>query len=275
MAVKDRYDDTQGNITAGAFTLALFISIFPLLILGTAVVGFLAANQDDFTNELISRIGLDGDAATTMRDAVTAASNDRHAASIVGLLGLAWAGLGVVTTTQALIDHAWGTRGRGVRDKGRAALWLVGAGAGMLALFGLTGVLTVLPWWAAPLGLLATVAGTVGLFLWTFWWLGRRKVPWRALMPGALLGGIGVQLLTVVGAFYVPHAAGSSSGLYGSIGVVFAILAWLFILGRLVVYATLLNVELDYRARSRSSALSADGTTLSLSTSSSATHVGT
>jgi uncharacterized BrkB/YihY/UPF0761 family membrane protein len=33
-----------------------------------------------------------------------------------------------------------------------------------------------------------------------------------------------------------------SSGLYGSIGTVFAVLAWLLLLGRLAVYSVVLNV---------------------------------
>ena len=41
-----------------------------------------------------------------------------------------------------------------------------------------------------------------------------------------------------------PRAVASSSALYGSIGVVFAVLAWLFLLGRLLVYAATLNVVL-------------------------------
>jgi len=41
---------------------------------------------------------------------------------------------------------------------------------------------------------------------------------------------------------YVPRLVASSSALYGSIGVVFAILAWLALASRLVVYASALNV---------------------------------
>jgi uncharacterized BrkB/YihY/UPF0761 family membrane protein len=69
-------------------------------------------------------------------------------------------------------------------------------------------------------------------------------VGWRPLLPGALLGGIGLEVLKFVGRFYVPHLVASSSGLYGSIGVVFAIIAWLFLLGRLIVYSACLNVVL-------------------------------
>jgi hypothetical protein len=46
----------------------------------------------------------------------------------------------------------------------------------------------------------------------------------------------------VVGSFYLPRAVSSSSALYGSLGVVFAILAWLAIGARLVVYCSAFNV---------------------------------
>jgi uncharacterized BrkB/YihY/UPF0761 family membrane protein len=50
-----------------------------------------------------------------------------------------------------------------------------------------------------------------------------------------------------VGAIVVPRSVASSSALYGSLGVVFAILAWLYFFGRLLVYASTLNVVLYER----------------------------
>ena len=44
-------------------------------------------------------------------------------------------------------------------------------------------------------------------------------------------GAIGLEVLKLVGTVYVPRAVASSSALYGSLGVVFAILAWLAIGG--------------------------------------------
>ena len=42
----------------------------------------------------------------------------------------------------------------------------------------------------------------------------------------------------------MPHLVKSSSQLYGSIGIVFAILAWLLLFGKLIVYSATLNVVL-------------------------------
>jgi membrane protein len=59
---------------------------------------------------------------------------------------------------------------------------------------------------------------------------------------------VGFQVLTILGAFIVPRAVASSSALYGSIGVVFAVITWLFVFGRLLVYACILNVVLYERS---------------------------
>jgi uncharacterized BrkB/YihY/UPF0761 family membrane protein len=55
-------------------------------------------------------------------------------------------------------------------------------------------------------------------------------------------------VLKVLGGIYVPRAVASSSALYGSLGVVFAILAWLFFFARLVLYSSILNVVLWERS---------------------------
>jgi membrane protein len=246
--VQKRFGELQGGMIASAVTLALFLSLFPLLLVGTAVVGFLASGRTDLAGDLIDKLGLSGEAATTFRDAVSAAEASRRTASVVGFVGLLWASLGVVAAMQMAINRAWQARGRGWKDKPIALLWLVGAFVVVGASFTLTGLaVEVLPGWAWPFGHLATVAMNVVLFWWSFYVLGSVKIGWRPLLPGALFAGIGFQVLTTVGAWYVPRAVASSSALYGSIGVVFAILAWLFFFGRLVVYASTLNVILHER----------------------------
>lgn len=80
------------------------------------------------------------------------------------------------------------------------------------------------------------------LFLWMFRALTSVAVPWSDHLPGAIVGGVGLEVLKLVGGVYVPRAVSSASALYGSLGVVFAILAWLALSARLVVYASAFNV---------------------------------
>ena len=57
-----------------------------------------------------------------------------------------------------------------------------------------------------------------------------------------MLVAVGFEILKIVGSIYVPRAIASSSALYGAIGVVFAVLAWFALYGRLIVYGAVLNV---------------------------------
>ena len=70
----------------------------------------------------------------------------------------------------------------------------------------------------------------------------------RPLVPGALIGGVGLIILQAIGALLVPRMVASASAVYGSLGVVSATLAWLLFFGRLVVYSAVIDVVL-YEAR--------------------------
>jgi len=110
-------------------------------------------------------------------------------------------------------------------------------------------MVAVLPGWAAPVTIVATIGVNVLMFWFMLTMLGHQKVGWQPLLPGAIFAGIGMQILTLAGAIIVPRSVASSSALYGSLGVAFAILAWLFFFGRLLVYASTLNVVLYERVK--------------------------
>ncbi len=125
----------------------------------------------------------------------------------------------------------------------------------------------------APLNLLVGVSVSFGLFLWTGKVLCNRDVGWRPLVPGAVLGALGLEVLKLVGGIYVPQAVASSSALYGSIGIVFAILAWLLFFGRLIVYSATLNVVL-WERRNGTVAVELRGPSLPVVLPSGATRAG-
>jgi uncharacterized BrkB/YihY/UPF0761 family membrane protein len=74
--------------------------------------------------------------------------------------------------------------------------------------------------------------------------LPRPPVPWTALVPGATLLAVGFQLMHLVAVLYLPQRIGSSSETYGSLGVAVAMLLWIYLFGRLVVLASVLNATL-------------------------------
>lgn len=242
LRVQDRFNEVHGSYLAAAVTLTSFLSLFPLLLVTVAVVGFVSEGASDLPGEIIGRLGLTGDAATAVVAAIHKAEESRRVASAVGLVGLMWAGLGVVAALQYALDTVWQVPGRGLRDKAFGLAWL----AGSVVIFALSAALGVLlnflPPVLAPAAVVAGIGVNIALWMWTLRVLPNHAVPWRNLIPGAVFGGVGLEVLKVVGAVYVPRVVASSSALYGTIGVVFAVLAWLLVFGRLVVYASVLNV---------------------------------
>lgn len=244
--VQERFGEIHGGSLAAAVTLASFLSLFPLVLVAIAVVGFFASTTPDLSAQVTSFLGLArvGTAADAIETAIGTAEESRAAASIIGFVGLLWSALGLVAALQYAYDSVWQVTGRGLKDKIFALTWFLGAALVFVASFAVTTVVRILPPLFAPLNLVVGLGVSFGLFLWTAKVLCNRDVGWRPLIPGALLGALGLELLKVVGGIFVPQAVASSSALYGSIGIVFAILAWLLFFGRLIVYSATLNVVL-------------------------------
>jgi membrane protein len=138
----------------------------------------------------------------------------------------------------------WQVEERGLKGKAVGVLWLLGAVVLFLAAAALTTMLRWLPGVAAPVGVLVALGVNFGLWMWTSKILPNTRLPWRAVVPGAILAAIGLEVLKAGGAILVPRMVSSSSQLYGALGVVFALLAWLFFFGRLIIYSAVLDVVL-------------------------------
>lgn len=243
LKVQKRYGEVHGGYLGSAVTLSAFLSLFPLLLAVVGVVGLVSSGATDLPGTVIAKLGIRGPTTTKLlRDAFATAESSGKAASILGLAGLLWSGLGVVAAIQFALDSVWQAPGRGLKDKLFGLAWLVGAGLLFVGSFALTFLLNRLPGPAWPLALAGNLLIGIPLWLWTFHVLTNRDVGWKPLLPGAVLGAVGLQLLQTVGGVYLPRVVSSSSALYGTLGVVFAILAWLLLFGRLLVYAVTLNV---------------------------------
>lgn len=246
LAIQRRVTDSDGAVVASAITLSVFVSLFPLVLVGIAVLGQLTANDADLPARLIDSLGLTGAAADTMRDALAHAADSRQMASVVGLVGLAWSGSAVAVALQRGVQAPWFHKPEGLRARAVGMAWLASLAVGFALALALGGVLNALPDAVPPvLGAIVAIAVglavEVGVFWWMFWGLGTRTTPPRALLPGAVVAAVGFEVLKLVGTVYVPRLVSRSSALYGSLGVVFAILAWLLLFARLLVYSSAVN----------------------------------
>lgn len=241
-AIARRYSELNGRVSAAAITLYGLFALFALCVLAVAVVGIVASDNDHVAQDIVGWLGLHGDAATTVIDAVNTAAHSAKVASVVGIVGLVWTGSSFAVAVASAYDVAWGVPSRGTRARLRGLGWL--AGSGVLLTIGsfVTAGFSALPILVAPLVLALSLFVNALLWLWTSWILPNRPAPpWRELLPGSIVGAIGLEALKVAGAYVVPLLVTKSSALYGTIGVVFALIAWLWVLGRLVVVVTIIE----------------------------------
>lgn len=242
MRVQTRYGELKGNNLAASVAFQSFLSLFPLILVIVAGIGLVASNDATVGADIIGKLGLQGDAARIVTDAIETATKSPSTAGPIGLAGLLWSGLGLVNALQYALDQTWQVEERGLKDKAFGMLWLAGAAVLFVGASAVTTAINWIPGVASPLLFLAGFAVNLGLWLWTFMVLPNRSLPWKAHLPGAVLGALGMEVLKVAGTIWLPRTVANSSALYGSIGVVFAVLAWLLLFSRLVLYSAVLNV---------------------------------
>jgi membrane protein len=242
-AVYQRYNELNGRATAAAITLYGFLALFALAVLAVAIVGFVSSGNENVAEDIVNWLGVTGTAAKVVTDAVEAASGSARVASVVGIVGLIWVGSSFAVAIAHAYNEAWQVPTRVNYERLKGLGWLAAAAMMLAAGSFVTAGLTALPAFVAPLVLAVSLSVNTALWMWTSWVLPNRRVPWRALLPAAIVGAVGLELLKVAGGYVVPLLVARSSALYGTIGVVFALLAWLLVLGRLVVFVTVIEVD--------------------------------
>jgi uncharacterized BrkB/YihY/UPF0761 family membrane protein len=81
-----------------------------------------------------------------------------------------------------------------------------------------------------------------------------------ALLPGALIVGVGIGVLQILTITYVVHVVTRKSALYGAIGIALALLLWTYFAGRLLTAAIAANASLwKHRTGERADLFSGPG----------------
>ncbi|MFM7223983.1 MAG: hypothetical protein ACKO1Y_00885, partial [Actinomycetota bacterium] len=88
------------------------------------------------------------------------------------------------------------------------------------------------------------------------WWWASTRLPhadaavW-ALLPGAVVLAIGMQVMHLFTVLYVTRAVESKSETYGALGSALAVLGWCYVAGRLITGTAVVNAALWRRFRQR------------------------
>jgi membrane protein len=241
-AVIKKYGDDDGGREAALMTYYGFLSTFPLLLLGVAVLSRILADNPELRERLITAI-VPPALRSTVESSVTSLPMSTIP-FIVGLIGLLFAGTGIVFSASQTLNHVAavprrlraGFASRYVRVFVVLAALLLGA----LAVGALTVVVTALPGVPETERVVAALGSAVVIFsvlLFSTRLLLARPAPVRALWPAAFLGAVAVTLVLNLGTALLARLVSKAGPVYGSFATVAGMFALLYLVNQALVYA--------------------------------------
>jgi len=241
-AVVKKYGDDEGGRQAALITYYGFLSIFPLLLLGVAVLSRVLADNPDLRERLIAAIVPEALRSTVEHSLATLPTS--AVPFTIGLIGLLFSGTGVVFSAYQTLNNV-----AAVRYRCRAGFFsryvrvfvvLVILMLGALAAGTLTVVATALPGQPGVQRAAAVLGTAVVIFavlLLGAKLLLARHAPVRALWPGAVLGAVAVTAVLNVGAPLLARLVAKAGPVYGSFATVAGMFALLYLVGQALVYS--------------------------------------
>ena len=244
--VKHFGEDNAGNLAA---TMAYygFFSLFPLLLVLVTGAALVLRDDPDLQRRLLdsalAQFPIVGEDIRGNLGRIEASG----LALVVGIVTSIWAGLGGIRSAQYAMETVWDVpyvrRPSTPKAVLRAVVMLATFGVFILAAAVLASVAGGVG--LTPLGVLAwigSVALNIGLFLVLYRLLTTADVSWGAVLPGALVAGIGWTALLALGGWIIGNKLESASNTYGFFAVVIGLLAWLHLGSQLTILGAEVNV---------------------------------
>jgi membrane protein len=239
-----------GGLLAGGLAYRVFLWQIPLALFVVSAFGIVTQLAEEDPSDLARRVGMTAALAGSIAKAVSASDSARWWLLILGAFLTVWAGRGVYRGVRLVSELAWGARGRPASSL-KASLVVTGFG---LLLIALQLLLPKVSESLAVPALLSFVFGMVlasAISLWFLRLLPRDDAPWTALVPGAVLFGVGMRALGLAAATYFAYRLDHSGDLYGALGIAIVMMLYLFIVARVFVAAQFLNATLYHRRADR------------------------
>lgn len=246
LAVVYKFFDDQGTYLAAVIAYYGLLSIIPLLLVSSTVLGFVLHDNAGLQNRLVnSAIGQFPIVGDQLKD--PGGISGSGIGLLIGIVGSLLFGLGVAQAAQNAMNSVWRVP-RNERPNPFASryqsLKLLGIGAlsvvGTSALTGLSSALDGVP----TAGKIVLTAGTtvlnMVLFSLGFQVATARRLRWSQVVPGAIGAAIVWQGLQYVGAIYVRHSAHLSQA-NGIFAIVLGLSVWIYLASLVVVFAVEFN----------------------------------
>jgi membrane protein len=247
--VAQEFVQDRGTLFAAAISYYGLVSLIPLLLLGiavlTRVMGSYADARQAVEGFLVSVLPFGSDVVDQNLEMLNQQANLLGG---LGILGLLWIGTQVFVTVQDVMNIAMGAQQRVsfLRARLTALITLIAAGIFLVLSLGISSLMTALHSMKHPIDLdgLQFVVSLAGVllpimlsmisFTIAYRFLPTKRIGNKGPVMGGVIAGILFELAKHGFSWYVSHVS-RARYLYGSLGGVIGIVAWIYLAAIIVV----------------------------------------
>jgi len=231
--IADGYGRHRTGHNAALLAYRGFLSVFPLLLAMTTILGFVLQNRTDLQESIIdsaiAQIPIIGPTIGTDPSQLRGSSG----VLVIGLVLAIWSGMRAFTALQTGLDDVYelssDRRANFLTTRAQALGGIAVVGGAQVLTAGLNAVAAVASLSLVHSALLLTGAAVINtaILLYAYRYICSATPPWREVLPGALIGGVSYSLLQVFGTTVVARAIAKASPVYGAFASVIALTWWL------------------------------------------------
>ncbi len=239
----ERDAQSGGGVLAAAVAFRLFMFLVPYAFVLCTGFGLASTAAGQDPGDAARSAGITGLLASAVSSTSTLSLVNRLVALVLGGFALALTARSLVRVLFIVHRLIWRVQPPH-KPSPWAPLILVGF---FTVLFGFADLTTWIGSRSLGLQIVAffmTIVISGGAWFLASWLLPRDQCALWALLPGALIVGVGAGALQILTMTYVVHVVTRKSALYGAIGIALALLLWTYFAGRLLTAATAANASL-------------------------------
>ena len=245
-----RHDHRHGGgLLAGALAFRLFAALLPLALLIAVLLGYATTVDESAPKEAGEALGIGPTLLESVGESARLSAGTRWSVAIFAVVALLWSANSAARAIRAVHSLAWEGRVGRLKRPLPAALALLAAIVAYAVVIGAAGKARAELGLGGALISIAALAAFGAIWLCLAWLLPHGDADWRALIPGALLVALGVQVIHLGTVWFIAGRIERASETYGSLGVAFTLLFWLFVISRVIVASAMLNAALALERR--------------------------